>query len=65
MAVKLEIYMTNNYGTSGKATIDYINPEATTEKLKTMAQKFVGLTSNVYIKSVKVETTNCDTSNGE
>lgn len=50
---------TNN--NSVQKTITGINPDATSAQLVSAAQKIVALTDNTYVKTDRVDKTNCDT----
>lgn len=50
---------TNN--NSVQKTITGINPDATSAQLVSTAQKIVALTDNTYVKTDRVDKTNCDT----
>ena len=50
---------TNN--NSVQKTITGINPDATSAQLVSAAQKIVALTNDTYVKTDRVDKTNCDT----
>ena len=50
---------TNN--NSVQKTITGINPDATSAQLVSAAQKIVALTDNTYVRTDRVDKTNCDT----
>lgn len=52
--ISLVISSTDNSGKKQTNTVSYINPAATNEQIKTLAQKIIALTTDSYIGVTKV-----------
>lgn len=64
---KTSLIINSTDSTTGKKlqkTLTDINPEATNEQLKNLAQAFNAATTNTYVESSRVDKTNVDTESG-
>ena len=52
--ISIEIESRSSSGKKNTATISYINPQATNEKLKQFAQMLIALTTDIYVETTKI-----------